>query len=85
MASLWMVMGKDEDIVTTLWKVIHLLKVSKSTKMERNRDFLRREREVSRCKIWNSNVEMWNFAFGNKLNFQMENKGFSAGRSGSVL
>lgn len=39
-----MVMGKDQkDTVTVLWKVVQLFKVSKSTEIERNKEFLRQE------------------------------------------
>lgn len=53
-----------------------LLKVMKSAEIERNEDFLRSEVGINVHRIWNFNVEMWNFAFGNELNFQIENERF---------
>lgn len=42
--ALGVVMGKDQkDTVTVLWKVVQLFKVSKSTEIERNKEFLRQE------------------------------------------
>lgn len=48
----------------------------KSAEIERNEDFLRSEVGINVHRIWNFNVEMWNFAFGNELNFQIENERF---------